>query len=118
MTSTTEVNPAPRPIEKTKVKVDGKELEVPRTMPDPLSGKPLPTTMIQAAAFALVDVPHYCYHPKLPVSGNCRMCLVEFGTPSMGPDRKPLPGPDGTPKIARSPRPAIACATPISPGME
>ena len=51
-------------------------------------------------------------------SGNCRMCLVEFGTPAMGPDRKPVMNPDGTPKIAKSPRPAIACATPISPGME
>src|SRR5213082_2025507 len=87
-------------------------------MPDPISGKPLPTTMIQACAFANVDVPHYCYHPKLPVAGNCRMCLVEFGTPMMGPDRKPMMNPDGTPKIAKSPRPAIACATPISPGME
>jgi NADH-quinone oxidoreductase subunit G len=46
------------------------------------------------------------------------MCLVEFGTPAMGPDRKPIINPDGTPKIAKSPRPAIACATPISPGME
>jgi NADH-quinone oxidoreductase subunit G len=46
------------------------------------------------------------------------MCLVEFGTPAMGPDRKPVINPDGTPKIAKSPRPAIACATPISPGME
>jgi NADH-quinone oxidoreductase subunit G len=36
----------------------------------------------------------------------------------MGPDRKPVMNPDGTPKIAKSPRPAIACATPISPGME
>jgi len=46
------------------------------------------------------------------------MCLVEFGTPAMGPDRKPIVNPDGTPKISKSPRPAIACATPISPGME
>jgi len=43
---------------------------------------------------------------------------VEFGTPAMGPDRKPLLNPDGSAKIAKSPRPAIACATPISPGME
>jgi len=105
-------------VEKTKVKVDGRELEVPKTMADPISGKPLATTMIQACALANVDVPHYCYHPKLPVAGNCRMCLVEYGTPAMGPDRKPLMNPDGTPKIAKSPRPAIACATPISPGME
>jgi NADH-quinone oxidoreductase subunit G len=115
---TTEPKPAPPPVEKIKVKVDGREVEVPKTTPDPITGKPIPTTMIQACAALQVDVPHYCYHPKLPVAGNCRMCLVEFGTPALGPDRKPLMNPDGTPKIARSPRPAIACATPISPGME
>jgi NADH-quinone oxidoreductase subunit G len=110
--------PAPPPAEKIKVKVDGREVEVPKTTPDPLTGKPIPTTMIQACTAVKVDVPHYCYHPKLPVAGNCRMCLVEFGTPALGPDRKPVMNPDGTPKIAKSPRPAIACATPISPGME
>lgn len=110
--------PVAPPVEKVKVKVDGRELEVPKTMADPISGKPIPTTMIQACALANVDVPHYCYHPKLPVAGNCRMCLVEFGTPAMGPDRKPIMNPDGSPKIAKSHRPAIACATPISPGME
>jgi NADH-quinone oxidoreductase subunit G len=121
-TSTTEAKPAapaaPPPIDKIKVKVDGREIEVPKTMPDPMTGRQIPTTMIQATNLAKVDVPHYCYHPKLPVAGNCRMCLVEFGTPAMGPDRKPVMNPDGTPKIAKSPRPAIACATPVSPGME
>jgi NADH-quinone oxidoreductase subunit G len=116
--ATTENKPAAPAVETIKVKVDGREIAVPKTMPDPISGKPLPTTMIQACALATVDVPHYCYHPKLPVAGNCRMCLVEFGTPAMGPDRKPVMNPDGTPKIAKSPRPAIACATPVSPGME
>jgi len=116
-TTTTE-KPAPPPVEKIKVKVDGREVEVPKTTPDPITGKPTPTTMIQACAAMKVDVPHYCYHPKLPVVGNCRMCLVEFGTPAMDRDRKPIMNPDGTPKIAKSPRPAIACATPVSPGME
>jgi NADH-quinone oxidoreductase subunit G len=116
-TSETKLAPAP-PIEKIKVKVDGREFEAPKTMPDPITGRPVPTTMIQACALACVDVPHYCYHPKLPVAGNCRMCLVEFGTPALGPDRKPVINPDGTPKMTKSPRPAIACATPISPGME
>jgi NADH-quinone oxidoreductase subunit G len=115
--TTIELKPAP-PVEKIKVKVDGVVIEVPRTMSDPVSGKALSTTMIQACAMARVDVPHYCYHPKLPVVGNCRMCLVEFGTVAIGPDRKPILNPDGTPRIAKSPRPAIACATPISPGME
>jgi len=114
---TTEVKPAPPAIEKIKVKVDGREVEVPKLTPD-WQGKPAPTTMLQACDIAKKDVPHYCYHPKLPIAGNCRMCLVEFGTPALGPDRKPVMNPDGTPKIAKSPRPAIACATPISPGME
>jgi NADH-quinone oxidoreductase subunit G len=115
--ATTETKPAPV-IEKIKVKVDGREIEVPKTMADPISGKQIPTTMIQACEIAKQDVPHYCYHPKLPVVGNCRMCLVEYGMPAMGPDRKPVLNPDGTPKIAKMPRPAISCATPISPGME
>jgi len=115
--ATTEIKSAP-PVEKIKVKVDGREIEVPKTMRDPISGKPIPTTMIQACELAKTEVPHYCYHPKLPVVGNCRMCLVEYGMPALGPDRKPILNPDGTPKIAKMPRPAISCATPISPGME
>ncbi len=34
-------------------------------------------TIIQAAQELGVDIPHYCYHPDLPVDGNCRMCLVD-----------------------------------------
>jgi NADH-quinone oxidoreductase subunit G len=115
--ATTENKPT-IPVETIRVRVDGRPVDVPRTMPDPMTGRPVPTTMIQACNAGKVDVPHYCYHPKLPVAGNCRMCLVEFGTPALGPDRKPLLNPDGTPRIAKAPRPAIACATPISPGME
>jgi NADH-quinone oxidoreductase subunit G len=115
--ATTETKSA-SPIEKIRVKVDGREIEVPKTMLDPISGKPIPTTMIQACELAKTEVPHYCYHPKLPVVGNCRMCLVEYGMPALGPDRKPILNPNGTPKIAKMPRPAISCATPISPGME
>ena len=117
--------PAPPPVEKIKIKVDGREVEVPKMLPN-WQGKLEATTMLQAVQIAGGEVPHYCYHPKLPVAGNCRMCLVEFGTPMMGPDRKPVFNEDGTPKIAKSvlpyepstPRGAIACATPISPGME
>ena len=124
-TTTTELKPAPPPVEKIKIKVDGREIEAPKMTPD-WQGKPQPTTMLQACALAGVEVPHYCYHPKLPIAGNCRMCLVEFGLPAVGPDRKPVLTPDGTPKIIRAVLPyepatargAIACATPISPGME
>jgi NADH-quinone oxidoreductase subunit G len=116
-TATTETKPAPPVIDKITVRVDGREVAVPRLSPD-WQGKLVPTTMIQAAEAVGAMVPHYCYHPKLPIAGNCRMCLVEFGTPALGPDRKPILNPDGSPKVAKSPRPAIACATPISPGME
>jgi len=116
---------APPPVEKIKIKVDGREVEVPKLLPN-WQGKLEPTTMLQAVQLAGGEVPHYCYHPKLPVAGNCRMCLIEFGTPMIGPDRKPVLNEDGSPKIAKSvlpyepqtPRGAIACATPISPGME
>jgi len=108
----------PPPVETVNVKIDGRTVAVPKTMPDPVTGRPVPTTMIQACALARVDVPHYCYHPRLPVAGNCRMCLVEFGMPVRGPDRQPLPNEDGTPQVRKSPRPAIACATPIAPDME
>jgi NADH-quinone oxidoreductase subunit G len=116
---------APPPVEKIKIKIDGREVEVPKLMPD-WQGKLVSTTMLQACQLAGIDVPHYCYHPKLPIAGNCRMCLVEFGLPLMGPDRKPVLNEDGSLKIAKQalpydptqPRGAIACATPISPGME
>src|SRR6187455_2054867 len=117
--ATTEAKPAaPPPVETMTVKADGRTIAVPKTTPEPITATPVPTSMIQACALAKIDVPHYCYHPKLPVAGNCRMCLVEFGTAALGPDRKPVLAADGTPKIAKSPRPAIACATPIAPGME
>jgi NADH-quinone oxidoreductase subunit G len=123
--TTPDPKPAPPPVEKVPIKVDGREIDVPKLMPD-WQGKLQPTTMLQACALAGIEVPHYCYHPKLPVAGNCRMCLVEFGTPQIGPDRKPVLNENGTPRIARSvlpyepttPRGAIACATPISAGME
>lgn len=119
---TAESKPA---VETIRVKIDGRDYDVPKTMPD-WQGKPQPTTLLQACKLAGIEIPHYCYHPKLPVAGNCRMCLIEFGTPMMGPDRKPVLNEDGSPKIAKSvlpyepqtPRGAIGCATPISPGME
>ena len=118
-------SPAAPSVEKIKIKIDGREVEVPKLMPD-WQGKLVPTTMLQACQLVGIDVPHYCYHPKLPIAGNCRMCLVEFGLPMMGPDRKPVLNEDGSARIAKQvlpydptqPRGAIACATPISPGME
>lgn len=112
-------------VETIRVKVDGKSIDVPKMSPD-WQGNMRPTTMLEACQLAGVEVPHYCYHHKLPVAGNCRMCLVSYGMQAMGPDRKPLTNEDGTPKIVKqalpyepsTPRGAIACATPIAPNME
>ncbi len=90
------------------VNVDGQDIAVPKG-----------TNMIEAARLARVEVPHYCYHPKLTISGNCRMCLVEMGLPAVDPATKaPLMDPaTGKQKINWMPRPTIACATNASPGL-
>ena len=88
------------------VQVDGVWVQMPRGL-----------NVVEAAHRAKKFIPHYCYHPKLSVVGNCRMCLFEMGTPKMGPDRKPILGADGKPEIAWMPRPQIGCATGITPGM-
>ena len=74
--------------------------------------------LIDVVAGVGKEIPHYCYHPKLSVSGNCRMCLIELGMP--GRDRStgaPMLNEDGTPKIMFFPNPAIACGTKASDGM-
>jgi NADH-quinone oxidoreductase subunit G len=90
------------------VNVDGRDIAVPKG-----------TNMIEAARLASVEVPHYCYHPKLTVAGNCRMCLVEMGLPAVDPATKaPIMDPaTGRQKINWMPRPTIACATNASPGL-
>ncbi len=62
-------------------------------------------------------IPRYCYHPRLTAPGNCRMCLVQFGMPQMGPDRKPVLGEDGKPIFNWIPRTQISCAQFVSEGM-
>jgi len=65
--------------------IDGKQVEVPAG-----------TTIIQAADKLGIDIPRYCYHPALPVAGNCRICMVE---------------------IEKQPKLQIACYTPVAEGM-
>lgn len=76
-----------------KIKVDGKEIEVPDHY-----------TLLQAAEEAGAEVPRFCFHERLSVAGNCRMCLVEVkgGPPkpqaSCAMGVKDLrPGPNGEP---------------------
>ena len=70
-----------------KVTVDGVELDVP-------SG----ATVLQAAELAGKEIPRFCYHERLSIAGNCRMCLVEV-----------KPGP---------PKPQASCALPATEGQE
>jgi len=62
-------------------------------------------------------IPHYCYHPKLSIPGNCRMCLIEVGMPKLDAQRKPVLAEDGKPEVGWMPRPQIGCATQITEGM-
>jgi len=80
---------------------------------------PKGTRMIEAIKAAAVEVPHYCYHPKLSSPGNCRMCLVEMGMPT-----RPAPGAeppqrdkDGFLPIQWIPRPVISCANTVADNM-
>jgi NADH-quinone oxidoreductase subunit G len=75
------------------------------------------TNLIEAARLAGIEIPHFCYHPQLPIAGNCRMCLVEVGLPKLGPDRKPVLGADGRPLVNFGPKLTIACNTTVSEGM-
>ena len=78
---------------------------------------PAGTNLIEAAKRVQTEVAHYCYHPKLPIAGNCRMCLVEVGMPKLTPDKKQELGPDGKPIIQFQPKLAIGCNTPVAEGM-
>jgi NADH-quinone oxidoreductase subunit G len=69
-----------------KVEIDGKEVEVPHG-----------ATVMDATNKLGIYVPHFCYHKKLSIAANCRMCLVE---------------------VEKAPKPLPACATPVTDGMK
>jgi len=68
------------------IEIDGKLVEIERG-----------STVMDAAHKAGVHIPHFCYHKKLSISANCRMCLVE---------------------VEKAPKPLPACATPAADGMK
>ena len=69
-----------------KIELDGKAVEVPQG------------SMVMHAANKLgTYIPHFCYHKKLSIAANCRMCLVE---------------------VEKAPKPMPACATPVTQGMK
>lgn len=79
---------------------------------------PKGTRMIEACRQFGVEVPHYCYHPKLSSPGNCRMCLVQMGMPPRPtPGQDPTYDDDGYQPIGWIPRPVIACANTVAENM-
>ncbi len=79
---------------------------------------PKGTRMIEACRQAKITVPHYCYHPKLSVPGNCRMCLVQMGMPPRpAPGQEPTRDENGYEIIGWMPRPVIACANTVGENM-
>ncbi len=74
-------------------------------------------TVLQVATENGVDIPHFCWHPELSVSGNCRMCLVEIGMPKRLPDGSYEKDESGKPIISYIPKLQIACATQVSDGL-
>jgi NADH-quinone oxidoreductase subunit G len=86
-----------------KVNIDGREVEVHGTM-----------TLIQACEVAGIEVPRFCYHERLSIAGNCRMCLVEVvgGPPkpaaSCAMQVKDLrPGPEGQAPVVKTNSPMV-----------
>lgn len=69
-----------------EIEIDGKKLTVPQG-----------STVMDAAHSAGMTIPHFCYHKKLSIAANCRMCLVE---------------------VEKAPKPLPACATPVTDGMK
>ncbi len=69
-----------------QIEIDGKSVEVKEG-----------STVIQAAESIGTFIPHFCYHKKLSIAANCRMCLVE---------------------VEKAPKPVPACATPVNNGMK
>ncbi len=68
-----------------KITINGKEIEFEQGM-----------TVLQACELASVEIPRFCYHERLSIAGNCRMCLVE---------------------MEKSPKPIASCAMPAAEGM-
>jgi NADH-quinone oxidoreductase subunit G len=69
-----------------EIEIDGKSVEVEQG------------SMVMDAAHKIgTHIPHFCYHKKLSIAANCRMCLVE---------------------VEKAPKPLPACATPVTPGMK
>lgn len=75
------------------------------------------TLVVDAAKLAGVDIPVFCYHPKMEPAGNCRMCLVEIGRPVIDRASGQLVMENGQPKVQFLPKLETACTNTVSEGM-
>ena len=88
------------------------------TIDDRQVAAPAGTLVVDAAKQAGIDVPVFCYHPKLSTTGTCRMCLVEVGTPRIDPETGQVQRDENDdPAIRWSPDLQTACTLPVSEGM-
>ncbi len=80
---------------------------------------PAGTLIVEAARKAGINIPVFCYHPKMEPVGMCRMCLVEVGYPQKDRTTGDLvKNEDGTTKIVFAPKLETGCTTPVVDGME
>jgi NADH-quinone oxidoreductase subunit G len=94
-------------LKQVNLSIDGRQITVPEGM-----------LVVDAAKTAGIDVPVFCYHPKMEPVGMCRMCLVEIGRPLMDRNTgKPLLDEQGQPKLQFGPKLETACTNPVSEGM-
>jgi NADH-quinone oxidoreductase subunit G len=76
------------------------------------------TLVVNAGKLAGIDIPVFCYHPKMEPVGMCRMCLVEIGRPMMDRNTgQPILDDQGKAKLQFGPKLETACTTPVSEGM-
>ncbi len=75
------------------------------------------TLIVNAAKTIGIDIPVFCYHPKMEPVGMCRQCLVEVGRPVIDRATGQMVMEDGKPKISFAPKLETACTTPVCEGM-
>ena len=87
--------------------IDGTEITVPEGL-----------TVVDAAKLAGIEIPVFCYHPKMDPVGMCRICLVDVGTPVRSRETgEPEFEEDGSPKIQFGRALQTGCTTRVSEGM-
>jgi NADH-quinone oxidoreductase subunit G len=93
--------------EQVSLTIDGQQVTV-----------PLGTLVVDAAKKIGIDIPVFCYHPKMEPVGMCRMCLVDIGKPVLDRDTgEVILDEDGSPKIQFGWKLDTACTVPVSQGM-